>query len=346
MIRPFDLLDVPLIAQLESQGTPLSSDALTRGARPLQAALANFFSMRSRGEYTLVMPDRPVGFAQMRFRKTMPRASVTFVAPGLAAGNGIAEVWAQLLDSLAVTAGDLGLHHLVAEVSEDSAEVSVLHRAGFAVSLRQDILRLKAGVVIQPPQDLLRPCVDTDLWGIQQLYLNTVPRLAQQAQAPPHTHHSSTVHGYVMEEGGEAVAYLEIQRGAAGALFNTLIHPQAEQQAREVIAQGLALLGQRWSLPVYCCVRRYQEWLWDPLQSIGFELSSSVAMMVKRLVVPATESERVAAPVLVQPKVTTPIVRSQHFKYPSRRDQFPRRQGRESKKAQVEGKCNRESLTI
>ena len=58
MIRPFDLLDVPLIAQLESQGTPLSTDALTRGARPLHAALASFFSLHSRGEYTVVMPDK------------------------------------------------------------------------------------------------------------------------------------------------------------------------------------------------------------------------------------------------------------------------------------------------
>jgi hypothetical protein len=137
-----------------------------------------------------------------------------------------------------------------------------------------------------------------------------VPRLAQQAEVPPHIHRSSTARGYVMEEGGEVMAYLEIRRGAAGALFNTILHPQAEQYAHGVIVQGLALLGQRWSLPVYCCVRRYQEWLWDPLESLGFELFNSTAVMVKRLVVLATEPERVPTPVLVQPKVTTPIVRT------------------------------------
>ena len=311
MIRPFDLLDVPLIAQLESQGTPLSSDALTRGARPLHAALANFFSLHSRGEYTLVMPNRPSGFAQMRPRKTAPRAAVTYIAPGLAAGNGVAELWAQLLESLAATAGDLGLQQLVAEVPEDSNQVTALYRAGFAIFLRQDILRLKARVVVQPSKDMvLRPCTDADLAQVQQLYLNTVPRLAQQAEIPPHIHHSGTARGYVMEEDSEALAYLEIRRGAAGALFNTIIHPQAEQHAREVMAQGLALLGPQWSLPVYCCVRRYQEWLWDPLASLGFELCSSTAVMVKRLVVPISEPERVTAHVLVQPKVTTPIVRS------------------------------------
>ena len=92
MIRLFDLLDVPLVAQLENHGTPLSTDALTRGARPLQAALTSFFSLHGHGEYTLVMPNRPAGFAQMRPRKTVPRAAITYIAPGLAptGGNGIA----------------------------------------------------------------------------------------------------------------------------------------------------------------------------------------------------------------------------------------------------------------
>lgn len=313
MIRPFDLLDVPLIAQLESQGTPLSSDALTRGARPLQAALASFFSLHSRGEYTVVMPDKPFGFAQMRPRKTVPRASATYIAPGLAAGNGNVEVWTQLLESLAAAAGDLGLHQLVAEVAEDSPEVSALHRAGYAIFLRQDILRLKGGIALNPsPAVTLRTSADADLWAIQQLYLNTVPRLAQQAEMLPHIHHSSSARGYVLEENGELMGYLEIRRGAFGALFNVLVHPQAEHHARDVILQGLSLLGSRWSLPVYGCVRRYQEWLWEPLESLGFELSSSTAVMVKRLAVSAAEPERAPAHVLVQSKVTTPIVHSQH----------------------------------
>ena len=316
-IRLFDLLDVPLVAQLENQGTPMSTDALTRGARPLQAALANFFSLHSRGEYTLVMPNRPAGFAQMRPRKTVPRAAITYIAPGLPSmgSNGLVEVWAQLLDSLAIAAGEMGLHQLVAEVPEESAQVTALHRAGFAVFLRQDILRLKGPISVRPPPDLaMRPCVETDLWGIQQLYLNTVPRLAQQAEMLPHIHHSGTARGYVMEEGDEVVAHLEIRRGTAGALFNSIVHPQTEQHARDIIAQGLALLGQRWSLPVYCCVRRYQEWLWGPLESLGFELFGSMAVMVKRLVAPVTEPERApgAAHVLVQSKVTTPIIHSQN----------------------------------
>jgi hypothetical protein len=64
-------------------------------------------------------------------------------------------------------------------------------------------------------------------------------------------------------------------------------------------------------------VRRYQEWLWGPLESLGFELFGSMAVMVKRLVAPVTELERApgAAHVLVQSKVTTPIVHS-HDSHP------------------------------
>jgi hypothetical protein len=313
IIRPFDLLDVPLLAQLESQGVSLFSEyALTRKTRPIQAALAGFFSLNSRGAYTVVAPNPPVGFAQMRTRATRPRAIVTFIAPGLTAGNGAADVWAQLLEALGAAAGEMGLHRLVAEAPEDGPEAAVLRRAGFAVLLRQDILRRKTDLPVESPGELaLRPCAELDNWDIQQLYLNTAPQLAQQAEMPPRAHHSGPLRGYVLEEGGEAIAYLEIRRGPAGAWLNTFVHPQAEQYARRVIAYGLSLLGPRWSAPVYCCARRYQEWLREPLQSLGFELFSSTAMMVKRLVVPAAEPEHApsAAHALVQPKVTTPIVR-------------------------------------
>jgi hypothetical protein len=311
VIRPFDLLDVPLLAQLESQGLSLFSEyALTRKTRPIQAALAGFFSLYSRGAYTVVSPNPPAGFAQMRTRATGPRAIVTFVAPGLAAGNGITEVWAQLLEALGVAAGEMGRHRLVAEVPEDGAEVTTLHRIGFAILLRQNILRRQAGPSPELPDDLsLRPCADSDGWGIQQLYLNTTPQLAQQAETSPRVYRSGPTRGYVLEEGGEVIAYLEIRRGPAGAWFNTFVHPQAEQCARRVIARGLTLLGPRWSAPVYCCVRRYQEWLSAPLQSLGFERFSATAVMVKRLAVPVAEPERVPSPALVH-KVTTPIVRS------------------------------------
>jgi hypothetical protein len=314
MIRPFDLRDVSLIAQLENQGTPLFSElALTRGTRPLQSALTGFLSLHNRGDYTVVSPDSG-GFAQMRPRANVPRAIATFIAPGLAAGNGMADVWTQLLESLATTAGELGLQQLVAEVPDVGPEITVLHRAGFAIMLHQDILRFKAGSSVEPPgAPSLRPCVEADTWGTQQLYLNTAPRLAQQAEALPRPHRTGATRSYVLEENGEVMAYLEIRRGASGAWLNTIIHPQAEQHARGVIALGLARLGRRWSAPVYCCVRRYQDWLGHPLQSLGFEPFCSTAVMVKRLVVPVVEPERVpsAASVLVQSKVTTPIVHSQ-----------------------------------
>ncbi len=312
MIRPFDLRDVPLVAQIEAQGTPLYNEyALTRGLLPLQSALANYLSLRKRGDYTYVLPNHPAGFAQMRPRKVVRRAIVTFVAPRLAACSEAADVWMRLLESLAVAAGEIGMQHLVAEVPEESSEVMALHRVGFAIFSRQDILQLRdRGAQALNTGVPLRPCVEADEWGIQQLYLNTAPRLAQQADMPPHAQHSGPTRGYVLEEGGETMAYLEIRKGASGAWFSVVVHPQAEQYARGVIIFGLSQLGPQWSAPVYCCVHRYQEWLQAPLQKLGFENQISTAVMVKRLVVPIAE-ERVRANVLVRSNVTTPVVHSQ-----------------------------------
>ena len=56
MIRTFDLRDLALVSQIESQGTPLYAElALTRHPRPLQGALAGFFSLSGHGLRTYVL---------------------------------------------------------------------------------------------------------------------------------------------------------------------------------------------------------------------------------------------------------------------------------------------------
>jgi len=128
MIRPFDLLDVPLVAQLENHGTPLSTDALTRGARPLQAALASFFSLHSRGEYTLVMPNKPAGFAQMRPRKTVPRIrSEPSTLSDLLDGGGNVLVRAdEALDRINRILSDENIKHLSGTLNDIQAVTAEL----------------------------------------------------------------------------------------------------------------------------------------------------------------------------------------------------------------------------
>jgi len=316
MIRPFDLRDVHLVAQLENQGTPLNAElALTQKPRPLQSALASFLSFHSYGTRTYVWRgaradpvEKLEGLLQLRLWSGVARGYVTFVAPALASGDHVEGAWAQLIEYVGVDAARLGLHHLIAEAPEDGAEVDALRRAGFAIYLRQDIFRLEAGRAPRPALDAgaLRECEEADSWAIQQLYFNTAPRLAHLAEGTPQADRSGA-RGYVCEEKGDLVAYVEVRRGSHGAWFNSLVHPDVEARAARILGEALARLGPAWDRPVFCGVRRYQEWLRRPLEALGFEPYGSSVLMVKHLVVHVAEPE-VARPSALEAraKVTQP----------------------------------------
>jgi len=298
MIRPFDLRDVTLVAQLEHQGTPLNAElALTRKPRLLQTALSSFFSLSNHGIRTYIcrgassnQAEKIEGLLQIRLRADSARGYVTFAAPALASSDLVDEVWTELLEYAGLEAGSRGLHHLIAEAPEDGREVEVLRQAGFAVYLRQDIFRMDADRRPTQVEGALRPCQEVDTWAVQQLYLNTAPRLAHLAEGMPRTRPAGT-RGYVYEVKGELAAYVEVRRGSHGAWFNLLVHPDAESRASLIMGEALAELGPLWDKPIFCGVRRYQEWLRRPLESLGFESFGSSVLMVKHLVAHIIEPE-------------------------------------------------------
>lgn len=297
MIRPFDLRDLALVSQIEHQGTPLFTElALTRQPRPLQSALAGFFSLNGHGVRTYVLresleDDQLSGLIQVRDRGNRTSAVISYIAPALQVNHYTADIWGRLLDHAAMQSGKLGVQHLLAEAPEDSLAVEVLQRAGYAIYLRQDILRLVRTRLSIRAEPVMRPCEARDQWGVQQLVVNTVPRLAQLAEGLPRMYRSGAVRCYVLEEAAEIVAYLQVRRGPEGAWFNVLMHPGAEARASAVIEYGLSLFGPNWNAPIYCCVRRYQEWLRRPLESQGFEPYASTVVMVKHLAKLISEPE-------------------------------------------------------
>jgi hypothetical protein len=297
MIRSFDLRDVALVAQIEHQGTPLNAElALTRQPRPLQAALGGFFSLNGRGLRTYILREendsaKLTGLLQLRQRTNVKHGVIAYMVPSLQNDPHAADMWCHLLDHVAAQAGHLGIQHLVAEAPEDSEAIEVLQRAGYAIYLRQDILRLVRTRLTISADPIMRLSESHDEWGIQQLYCNTAPRLVQQAEGLPKVHRTGAVRGYVLEDQMEIVAYLQVRRGPEGAWFNVLIHPRAEARASQVVQFGLSLFGSNWNAPIYCGVRRYQEWLRRPMESLGFEAFGSSVVMVKHLVKLAYEPE-------------------------------------------------------
>jgi hypothetical protein len=309
MIRTFDLRDVALVSQIENQGTPLYAEwALTRHPRPLQSALAGFFSLSGHGLRTYVLREdndecKLCGLIQLRDRRDRKFSAITFIAPAAQVAH---DVWERLLDYAAAQTGKLGVQHIVAEVPDESEAVEVLHRAGYAIYVRQDIYRLSRARDTVLAEPLLRACQSDDEWGVHQLYHNIVPRLAQLADGAPRMYRSGAVRGYVLEDQQEIVAYLQVRRGPDGAWFSLLVHPRAEARAAAIVEYGLSLLGSTWNAPVYCGVRRYQEWLSHPLESLGFEQHGSTVVMVKHLVNLVQEPETAKVPALE--KATAPLV--------------------------------------
>ena len=311
MIRTFDLRDLALVSQIENQGTPLYAElALTRHPRPLQSALAGFFSLSGHGLRTYVLREdndasKLCGLIQLRDRRDRKFSAITFVAPAVQVNHHSHEIWEHLLDHAAVQTGKLGVHHIIAEVPDESAAIEVLHRAGYAIYVRQDIYwldRPRDTVLAEP---LLRACQSSDEWGVHQLYHNILPRLAQLADGAPRMYRSGAVRGYVLEDRQEITAYLQVRRGPDGAWFSLLVHPKAEARAAAIVEYGLSLFGSNWNAPIYCGVRRYQEWLSRPLESLGFEAHSSTVIMVKHLVSMIQEPETAKVPALE--KVTAPL---------------------------------------
>lgn len=312
MVHSFDLRDIPLVTRLEGKGTPLCNElALTRGVHPLRAALAGYVALRKHRTHTCVVAGDGglEGFAQMRLRPPGEHGFLTYIAPALTTRTA-SSVWSRLLDAMAVRGGELGVQQLIAETPDEGAELDALRQAGFAIYGRQDILRRPPAIApTESPGDwpALRPATTTDAWAVQQLYYNTVPRLAQLAETIPSIGPSS----YVLQEAGDLLAWLEMRAGPLGVWLSVMIHPQAEACARHVLKYGLTLAGERHAgKPVYCCVRRYQEWLRKPLAVLEFEPYTSSVVLVKRLVVPAAEAERAPAHALeARAKIASPLTR-------------------------------------
>lgn len=277
--RSFLPIDLPLVLRLMQRGISLDSEqALTHG---------NLTSLGSTvlgvvtdlGAPTYVIKDGEVAYtAQFRHRYGDPHAHISFIAPGL--DDPFAEeAWTVLLDAMVCGAGKRGAHTLNAEIDETSDAFVVLRRCGFAVYARQDLWRREPETTPDADADLLRPVTENDAFAVNALYTNIVPRMVLQADTPP-----DPSKGWVCEQGGRIAAYISVNEGKSGLYVQSFLHPELDHNAGAIHAALLARLPRAERLPVYVCVRRYQDWLRGPLMDIGFSPWASQAVMVKHTV--------------------------------------------------------------
>jgi hypothetical protein len=287
MIRSFDWRDVGLVKTLADRGVCLDSETgLTQGNHPLQHALLSYL-MPMAGAPTLIWRadgDHTAGFGQLSHRQGEGHARVLYMAP---AAEASADGWQHLIERLAVEAGERRAQNLIAEVNEKSPEFEALRQAGFGIYARQTLWKLGARQpATQASENVaVRQAVRADVIGVSTLYSNVVPRLVQQVEPGP----QHIERGYVLQEGSELVAYLDVRRGPQGIWVEPFLHPEAFDLSEAVLETCLQLLPSPSEKPLFLCVRRYQDWLQSVMPRVGFEPLGSQVVMVKRLAVRLTE---------------------------------------------------------
>jgi len=307
MLRVFDWRDVNLVRVLSGQGVCLDAEiGLTQGYHPLHSALRAYLMPRGRQAPALVWrADTPSGekghpaiVGQVRLCAGNEPARLLFIAPHLTTppGNLTTSGWLCLLEQMAIQAGNYGAQNLIAEVEENSAEGEALRAAGFVIYARQRLWWLDSSHHLSGdahPAIYLRPMRDADVIGIQALYANVVPRLVQQVEPPP----AAIERGYVLESGGEIVAFINLRCGPQGILIQPLLHPEVYDLSAAILQALLAsLMPERKKL--YLCARRYQDWSSEVVAAAGFKPLSTQTVMVKRLAVVAVEPRRQPLPVM------------------------------------------------
>lgn len=303
MIRPFHLRDLALVHRLSEQGVSLHTEsALTKNLHPVRGALFGLVS----GDYPTYIwkaENRELaGFIQLFLEEESQHGHILYLSstggrrPDDSSENGhhsnnhadgerqaqaTAEAaWLPLLDQAVIESGRRGIHSLVAEVSETGSELPLLRRAGFAVYTRQDIWTI-TDVDDTVRKRILTPRRSEDDWEIQLLYANTVPRLVQLVEPMPPLNDGD---GWVLREDDEITAFVHIHDGSAATWMRLFIHPNAEAQIDDIVFSALQVKAPTPSHPVYCCVRRYQSWVQNALDRIGFVLWGRQAVMVKHTV--------------------------------------------------------------
>lgn len=277
--RALKLHDLPALKRLLDTGITLDSELAFTRADDRPDLLASYF-LPPRGLHTLVArADKQTVFGQFRLRADDAHARITYMAPGLAPDTDDT-AWLHLLDAMAAEAGRRGAHVLTAEVDEYQELFSTLRVSGFAIYARQEIWQRPPEPLPDLGMDAVELTVESsaDAHGIHLLYSNIVPRLVQPIALPPC--HSE---GLVYRKNERVEGYVAVSAGRSGVYLTPYLHPDVFSEAPAIIAAAMAHAGRSARVPVYVCVRRYQDWLEDALVDLGFEPWSRQAVMVRHI---------------------------------------------------------------
>lgn len=277
------LVDIPLVRRLAEKATILDSEiCYTREPGGYQNVSITDMLLPQRGQYTLVgRADKQHVIGQFRLKPDDHLAQIVYIAPALEP-QMCDTAWLALMDAMASEAGRRGAHMLTAEVDEGSPLFISMRQSGFAVYARQEIWWRPVGGDPLPEirlSGVLADETEDDQMDIQLLYSNIVPRLVQAITVP-----SRDSKGLVYRKGNRVQGYIAVSEGKTGIYIMPYLHPDVlGYEATGIIAGVIAQCNRAGRVPVYVCVRRYQDWLAESLSQIGFEALAQQAMMVRHI---------------------------------------------------------------
>jgi hypothetical protein len=280
--RAVTLVDIPLVKRLSESGIVLDSEmCFTQDATGSQSAGLFTLLLPIRGVHTMVTraeSGQVVG--QFRLSADEDFARVAYVAPDLEEGEDDT-AWLHLLDTMAMEAGKHGAHILTAEVDENAPLFKTMRIAHYAVYARQEIWcrapEDRAHHPLRHPIELTEATQD-DLTGIHVLYGNIIPRLVQTVTELP-----GVGEGLVYRKHDRVEGYIGVVEGRSGVYLMPHLHPDVFSEAADIIQAAVNQIERCAKVPVYVRVRRYQDWLDDALEALGFTICSRQAVMVKHI---------------------------------------------------------------
>jgi hypothetical protein len=316
-IRTFKLRDTPLVARLERLGTALDTEEqLTHPRSALHSALLDKLLSPRAGPSTFILDHhdehgKHLGMAQVRLRPERQERDIVFISPTLDTNNSSKTIWQRLLTHLCVQMAEQGNLRIYAHLPMESEALCLFKLLGFLEYSQEEIYRLAPGRKHLPLKTslTLRPQEASDGWGLQKLYTAQTPRQVQNAEglaqgkwALPRRRWSSQGRrqGYVWEEEGELLGALHIRAGSRGYWIQTLLHPDALEQAEPLCRAALDLIGPAPRLPIYFAWRQYEAGWQNVLPVVGFEPFTCQALVVKHMAVRVRETTPMLIPTLTQ----------------------------------------------
>lgn len=307
--RPFDWRDLSLLRRYRNQGVYLHSAlVLTRGPLLIPSAILSSVAPGA-GIFTSVCEqgdnDEDSLIGQAIQTQGSPLAQMTFLAPRPAlTGKDLSS----LVDYMVGQAGERGALRLLADVEEHCEAFEPLRKLGFAIYSRQRIWKIPDQVNGNSQMLTWRTATDQDIIPVRALYNNIAPGLVQQAENFP----GERLRGMVYWKGENLQGYAEFKYGHKGIWVQPLVHPDVSELTR-MLSGLLYNIPNRYSRPVYVCVRTYQSWLDAALEDIGAQAGTPQAVMVKHLAVTSKQTRPYVIPALEggRPEVSAPIVHSE-----------------------------------